>query len=304
MILVNFLLFSLIIVAKIRFSVLILLSSASDFFHSRCLERFSPEISAYHELQALVCGENFSTSASQLYMASGLIHLFVVSGAHLVLVEKFLTKFLQRFDLHNRFIIVSILFIYVLACGLNPPSVRSFVSLIFSIGFVHFHLRWPEGQKVLFIGFYCLILNPEWITSISLQLSWIAALVVSMLEVHFKHSSRLLKQSAFFILLFPLIFLFQSPHPVTILANLLFTPLLEAVLFPLGLLTWLFPFIHPVFDFLIHSLQMVLSSFEFRSFKDLSLNYDSVLKWGWYYIFSLHILLHFSEMDLRRKTHV
>lgn len=302
---VYLLIITLTITATLRFSVHSLLQSTILFFHQNCLDRLPTSSSALPELKALVCGENFSDAkVSQIYIATGLIHLFVVSGAHLLLLEKILTWVTVFLGQLPTIFILSALFIYVLACDMNPPITRSFISLLISGFLIRNHLHWPASFKLLLIGLLTLALNPDWVNSASLQLSWIAGLVVSLNTHYFTKHSFLFKQSLYFIFLWPLLIFLCVPSHLIILINLVFTPVLEFILFPIGLLTWLFPFLHSIFDHLIELLNFVLQLLEFNPNYQTSLDINQLTTVGWLVILLLHFCLHLIEMTYRRVHYV
>lgn len=302
---VYLLIITLTIAASLRFSVHSILQPVILLFHQNCLERLPVASLSLPELQALVCGEGFSNpAASQIYVATGLIHLFVVSGAHLILLETILKKFPVFKNRSSRALILILLFIYVLACEMNPPITRSFISLLFSGFFFRNRLNWPASFKIFLVGLITLMLNPEWASSASLQLSWIAGLVVSLNVYYFSKHTFLFKQTLYFILLWPLLIFLCVPSHLVILMNLIFAPVLEFILFPLGLLTWLLPFLHPLFDHVIQILNSVLKLLEFQSAAQTSLNLNALSSMGWFVIFGLHFCLHLFEMNHRKGSYV
>lgn len=296
-------LFTLIIAALNRISVHSLLQQAILYFHQGCLNRIPIESLAREELQALVCAENFSTaSKSTLYAATGLIHLFVVSGAHLLLLEKGLGQIIYKKKFN--FLILFLLFIYCLACQLNPPVTRSFISIILSMILLKNHLNWPASFKILLTGVFTLVLNPPWAASVSLQLSWIAGLVVSINAIYFSKKSFFFKQSLYFILLTPLLLFICVPSALNILVNLIFTASLEFILFPLGILTWFFSFTYPIFDRLILGLNQILRPLEFQYVPQMDLKLNQMTYHGWLLILFLHFVLHLCEIQYRKKNYV
>ena len=304
MIYAGILILALLIESQFRFSVIDYLQPITYFLHFHCLERIPLSSSSAPELKAIICGENFTGASSQIFVASGLIHLFVVSGAHLIILEKILISILFIEGKASQIFILSFLFIYALACEMNPPITRSFISILFSLILFHKHLYWPENYKLFLVGVLTLAVNPSWLNSLSLQLSWMAALVVSLSHLYFLKSGILFKQFLFFIFLWPFLIFFQVPSPTIIIANLILTPFLEIFLFPLALLVWLFPFLYTLFDSIILSLKTVLHLLEFKlTYQDLSPNSSTVL-FGWALILTTHFILHFTEMNQRRQTHV
>ena len=214
MVLVGFLILTLIFMATVRFSVLEIFQPWSIFFHKICLSRLPHESYSHAELQALVCGKNFvDASISDIYKSTGLIHLFVVSGAHLLLIEKILRHFFDPADKKNIWPLGLCLLIYAFCCNLNPPVTRSLIAMAIGLVTAENHLHWPENFKILVCGLLALIFQPFWITSISLQLSWLAALVVSVNSLYLSEKNILLKQSLFFIVLAPVLTIFQINNP-------------------------------------------------------------------------------------------
>lgn len=302
---VYLLIITLTITATLRFSVHSLLHTVILYFHQSCLNRLPIDSSALPELKALVCGENFSDAkVSQIYVATGLIHLFVVSGAHLLLLEKILAWATSFFGKIPTVLILFALFTYVLACDMNPPITRSFISLLVSSFLIKNHLRWPTSFKILLIGLLTLALNPDWANSASLQLSWIAGLVVSLNTQYFSKHDFLFKQSLYFIFLWPLLIFLCVPSFLIILINLVFTPVLEFILFPIGLLTWFCPFLHFIFDRLIELLNFILQLLEFKMNYQTSLDINQLTTIGWLVIILLHFCLHLIEMNYRKASYV
>jgi ComEC/Rec2-related protein len=302
---VYFLLFSLVTAAYERFSVHSLFHPLILFFHQSCLSRLPSQSSALPELQALVCGQNFSDpKSSQIYIATGLIHLFVVSGAHLILLEGILDFFKIYSKSIPRFLILTALFIYVLACDFNPPIVRSFLSMLASIVLFQNKLRWPISYKIFLTGMLTLCIDPTWASSVSLQLSWVAGLIVSLNSLYFSKSGFFLKQSLFYIFLWPFLIFLSIPSPLVILVNLIFAPALEFILFPLGLAVWVAPFLHPLFDWTITALNQILKLLEFQMNTQSELDTNKLALFGWIFILFLHFTLHLVEMNQRKQFYV
>ncbi|MFZ3230311.1 MAG: ComEC/Rec2 family competence protein [Pseudobdellovibrio sp.] len=307
MIIVYLLIIMLTTAASVRFSVYSLLKIVSLFFHQNCLSGLPHTSTATNELQAIVCGQNFSSAqTSQLYISTGLIHLFVVSGAHLILLERLLNATsitLLSKKLPLLLILISLI-VYTLACEMNPPITRSLISIFISLLLNKNYLRWPANYKLFLVGIITLCINPDWASSVSLQLSWIAGLVVSIANLYFSKNDFLLKQSLYYIFLWPLLIFLSVPSYLVILVNLIFAPLLEFVLFPMGLLVWIFPFLLPVFEKLIQLLNITLTFLEFKMIFQTDLQSSIMIPFGWLFILTLHFSLHLTEINHRKRTYV
>lgn len=274
------LVFLVFIELQFRFSIFNFVQPVSIFFHEKCLAQV-PSFSASHEiLSALVCGENFKSQATaQLYASTGLIHLFVVSGSHLLLLQKIIQKFFS----HSLIILICLLF-YCAICMFNPPITRSLVYLLLGFALYRLHRRWPNDYILLIAGLISLVINPLWINSLSLQMSWLATLVLVI-------SKTPLQRQILLYFLFQFCFLTLGfPEFSIILLCVIMTPVLEFILFPLALLTVAFHFFEPFFSNLMWCLNTFLQHLNYYSTRSPLLISDGKL-YNWIVIFGLHFFL-------------
>jgi competence protein ComEC len=297
------LLFSLIILLLIfsnfRISAVAELKSVSDFAHSFCLNQVPSHATSAAEIKALVCAENFSNlSQQQLYISSGLIHLFVVSGAHLLFIEQFLNKISGEKKLPFT-LLFSVLFAYGLMCALNPPVSRCLIGFAVNEFLFVRNIRWPAHFRILVVGCLTLLVNPDWISSLSLQMSWVAAFTVTLTSELFKERSAFFRQSLFFIFLYPMIMWFQPASPGIILSNLFLAPVLEFILLPSAFLAWIFHVFTPFFDFLIQIFVTMLNGLEFNYASGADSPSNLALL-NWIFILSLHLVAHLYHVFQNR----
>ena len=298
MILFSILLIALLVLSLIRISAYELFSPVAEKAHFFCLRFLPPESRALAELKALVCAENFSTlNESQLYISSGLIHLFVVSGAHLLLIE----RLLRKSKLNSTTIFITLV-LYTFACNLGAPVVRCLLAFGLNFFLVSKNIRWPTHFRLLIIGLATLCFNFNWINSISLQMSWLAAFLVLLGENFFKSRSAFFKQSLFFVTLLPTIMYFQIPGAGTILLNILFAPVLEFILFPLGIFTWFFGPAHRLFDLAIQVFKSVLTYLELDFQIQLAEPSAKLTIGNWVLLFTLHLVFHLLHIQKARTT--
>lgn len=281
--------------ALIRFSFLDYLQPTALLFHKICLS-FSPtDVISSQELNALVCGHDFlSLADSQIYIVSGLIHLFVVSGSHLVLIERTLSKLGRRLFIPTE-IVHMILIIYIFVCNLNPPIVRSYLFIIVLEISKKYFLQLKTHNALLAASLMGLALQPHWITSLSYQMSWIAGLTLIYIDEIYKKSHVLIKNFLFYLHFYLTMLFLGLPQLVTVLISTVLSPLLEYVLFPLAFLVFIWSDLGALFDFLIHSLKFCLSQFELTS---LTRNFNAyiVVMTNWLLIFALHLFIHIRKI--------
>ena len=196
--------------------------------------------------QALVCAQHFPNNDKwkAWLQLSGLVHLFVVSGSHFIVLE-WLLQFL-RIPKVIRFFI---LWIYNAITGFSPPGTRACLHL--SIGFL---FKVPEEQKVFAVALACLALQPSWATSYSFWLSWLAS-VILIVTPRFKID--LLRNFIFYgawLLLGFTISIWAIPM------NLILGPFISWILFPLAFLSYI-PGVELLFHYSVLILKIILEWF-------------------------------------------
>ena len=263
------------------------LQSTSGFLHKMCLERVETINLEVPEIYfALLCGERLPDGdLKKIFISLGIIHLMVISGSHLIFIEK-TWSLLPRFRFKN-LLLTLFLLIYSMSAGLKPPVLRALFSLLLSKINREMKLFWSPYTRVFISGLLCLLFNNTWVSSLSLQLSWLASLGMSNHRI-----SKLKSCFLTFIFLLPIISQWGGLSPLSIILNWLITPLVSGLLLPLSFLTLLFPFLHPLPNELwqgfIHISQYLQPIME---------NYRSELNWSlnfferWIYICLLSILL-------------
>lgn len=169
---------------------------------------------------ALICGTDLPPShAKLLFVDTGLIHLMVVSGSHLVFLE-LLLQFLPRE------IVQIVLALYCYLTGFQAPVVRAFLRraiarpLIRKCGMTLLQI---EAAAVLL----ALVLYPEWIVSRSFLMSWMCGLALAAPKFFPERPHFDLALKAY---LFLLPFCWGSP--VSVAWNTLLAPFVGIVLFP------------------------------------------------------------------------
>lgn len=295
MIIALVLLFITSICCLIRYSLLTEFMFISEFLHPICLQLLPENPKTQATLQALVCGHNFETYAdTKLYTSSGLIHLFVVSGSHLLIIYKLLSFLfkrinLQNYQLHSLFLI----FFYSAVCQFNPPVMRSFLGLLIFTVLEQFHKYWPRNYVLLVVGLLCLAVNWRWVDSLSLQMSWLAALAIELNQRYLKNKSLLQQFSFYFMYLFTFCNL-GFPQVSIVVIALFFTPFLEFILLPLAFLILIFPFFDSFFEVILVALNIILSHLEMH-LSPPTITHLTVSIINWNLILLLHLFLHFNH---------
>lgn len=178
--------------------------------------------SPHHDLYAaILCGIAMKRSTSQIFIDWGLIHILVVSGAHLTLLRHWTIRLPQTLGW-------IVLLFYCWLTGWGAPVVRAFVRLLLSRRF-HIVSSSPLQLEAL-TTFVVLILVPKWIGSLSFQMSWMCALALSYPSLRPKSQLKV-STLCYFVLI-----AYSPLTPFSVIANALLVPIIGEWLFPLSLL--------------------------------------------------------------------
>jgi competence protein ComEC len=231
--------------------------------HSMCIEA-CPSVTHAEFMRAVVCGgviSNTGESASLKsdFVRTGLIHLLIVSGSHLIGLEiwvRFLSKVFRVSRLRDAFIFSS-LAIFVVMTLATPPVFRAFASWTLSFLNRRWQLGWTRAQILVMSGACTLATcRTRWDLS-SLSLSWIAALAFAwgahVIHVERKSSRKKLWRdrvrdfavglrrdlqghALVYAALIPALIPLGVPSALSILCNLAFAPVMGFILFPVSVL--------------------------------------------------------------------
>ena len=294
----------LIILCVNPLSVLNFLQPGSRLMRQWCLQRVrtSEPLPAEGEgltslYSALLCGQKLPEGQiKSTFIALGIIHLMVISGAHLIFLERIWKHLLPNFRFKNIFLTLFLL-LYSMSAGLQPPVLRALFSLMLSRINKEFKLFWSPYLRVQISGLLCLFCQSSWFHSLSLQLSWIAGMGMSNHRL-----SRLKSCALTFILILPIVSQWSGSHPLSIILNWLASPIAGGALLPLSLLTIPFPFLRPLTDKLwgyflnlINSLRPVMEN------KGIELSWTFSSFEIWIYICSVFMLLQFYFVCFLRR---
>ncbi len=185
-----------------------------------------------NEKLALICGKKINQHFEKsLITQAGLIHIFVVSGAHLNFYKKcFVFLFGARW---GKYILSLFLILFTFTCNNSPPILRATAEHFIKLINHYFKLNFIDNETILLSGILAIALLPAYSQSLSLQLSLICTLV--MRTQYFKVKTFIL-----YFIISPVLLLFTVPNPVITIPSFLLTLLITSLLFPMTLLTSLF----------------------------------------------------------------
>lgn len=205
--------------------------------------------STHRELySALICGTDIQNGQHrQLFIDTGLIHLLVVSGAHLVFLEQWLEFLPPRMRL-------GVLGIYSWLTGFGAPVVRAWARR--AIGMGARRSGFSVLQLELITVGVLVALHPSWLSSRSFLMCWMCALAIALPPL-FPRWPNLSLSLLCYLLLLP----FCPSTPATIAVNVMVTPYIGGLLLPLCALTALIPYLTPITDGMWDILLALLAHF-------------------------------------------
>lgn len=276
---------------RIFFSQLLYFSSE---WHAQCLALAPP---GTHKIlyQALICAHKSGSSSSLLLFKDlGMIHIFVVSGAHLLFLSRILT--IISFNKINKSAKLTLLFLYLVICQFPLPAVRAWVFLLFRFLNKAFDLNTPLLFQILLSVICCLFIQNTVSLPNSLLLSWLACVALSSTTHSFTQSV------VCFTLLYPVLMQWAAPPILSIILNCFLAPIIGGLLFPLSFFSFFIGHLSLVTDWiwraLLNFLQWLPTFSENRN-DALQTTPNSLL---WIYALTTHLLL--SRLKKKRRSSI
>lgn len=250
---------------------------------------------------------------------TGTIHIVVVSGQNLTLLAGFimaLAKYLGRKK--TLVLTLSVLSLYSVLTGFEVPVIRAALMFLF-VSIAQFFNRESEAPWILVItALLMLVFNPNWMLSISFQLSFLATIGVVMVAPvfieRFKFLPNIIKEDfsvslAAFLMTLPVIAVnFHRISLIGVLVNVFVLWTVPAVMIS-GALAIIVFLISPVLGSILAFFPGILLTYfvyiiDFFNFQGASIyipNFSPVI-WAGYFILLFSILLALKKVS--PKTNV
>lgn len=217
-------------------------------------------------LRAFIIGDKTLIDSEQYenIMENGVSHLFALSGMHLSFLYAFLAKILKKWKC-KKMVIYSFLFLYLFITGFSVSFLRAILFLLL------LDLNKKLGIsvsriKVLFLtAFLLLFINPFYIYNVGFWYTFVVTfslLFCSSLLNQKKKLQIILVSTITFLFSFPIsIYLNYEINLLSIFNNIVLVPFISTLVFPLAILTFVFPFLLPIFEGSIFLLEKINSCF-------------------------------------------
>jgi len=242
------------------------------------------------------------------YRDLGISHLFAISGMHIGFLSSFFLKLWKKLKIREekRYWITSILlFCYLLLTGLSPSILRAVLFFFFfSINKIYYFYIKKEN---IFLLVLCisLLINPYYVYDIGFWYSFtisLSLLVVASRLSRIKNYFKSLLCVSFlsFVVSIPIsIYFFNQINVLGIFYNLFYVPFVSFLVFPVAILTFLFPFLNILLEMVVFLLEASSVFFRNIRFSILILKSCSFIVYLLYFFF---IIIFFYGF-IKRKYH-
>ena len=229
------------------------------------------------------------------YQKIGVSHLFAVSGMHVSLISIVLLKLLNKIKERKRYIIVSIfLSIYLFLTNFTISMVRATFQFILFFINKSFKLNIDNSNLVILFFSILVIINPYNIYNIGFLFSFIISFTLircsKLIKGKFIIKSLKISLISFFSSMPVLINNFFEVNFLGIILNIIYIPFVSYILFPLSLVTVLFPSLDNILYMFISYFEKItvfFSNIKFLSFSICKMNIFLIII---YYIIFIYIL--------------
>ena len=219
-------------------------------------------------LLTLVLGDKslLDSETYDAYQKNGISHLLAISGTHVSVLLAFFSRMFNNIKPKKKLIILSIILIFFGYLTNFQASVnRAIFFYIFSNINKIFSFNYNNIHILIFTAIFLIVINPF----IVYDLGFIYSFIVSFGIIYYNdkitgnYIAKLLKISI-------ISFLFSLPisasvnyevNITSILINIIYVPLISLIIFPLSIITYIFPILETLYTILINFSDFLINIF-------------------------------------------
>ena len=195
------------------------------------------------------------------YQRNGISHLLAISGMQFIIIEEFLLKLLKKLPLKNKTnfkIVIFFLLLYLSILNITASILRGILFyILFSLN-RHWNLNLDKKIVISIAITITLLINPYCISEIGFWYSYIISIgLMYFMKEEISYLKTLIKSSMLaFLLSIPIsLYYFYEINITSIIYNLFYIPLINIIIFPSSIITFVFPVIEPLYNILIKLLE-------------------------------------------------
>ena len=219
-------------------------------------------------LHTFLLGNNkyIDKEVMESYRINGISHLFSISGMHISLLSMIILKLLKNYKFKKEVVILFLL-IYMTLTDFLPSILRSGIFFILIYLNKKFNLNISMFKLMIILLFICVLIDPYIVYKIGFQYSYtISFYLITFNQLINKSKNKLYKlfivSFISFIVSVPItINNFSQINVLSIFLNIFFVPIVSSIIFPLSLITFLFPFFNNLFAILINIFELLSITF-------------------------------------------
>ena len=200
------------------------------------------------------------------YQRIGISHLFAISGMHVSFISMFLLKILSFIKENKRYILISIfLMFYLFLTNFTVSMMRACFQFILFFINKAFKLKIKNINLLLLLFSMFLFYNPYYIYNIGFIFSFIISLSLILFNKLIDKGNyvfKLLKISLIsFLVSIPIIINnYYQINLLSILFNIFYVPFVSFILFPLSILTLIFPMLDDITFYIINFFENITNN--------------------------------------------
>ena len=275
------------------------------YFKNLVMDRINSISKSKGYIMTFILGDKsfIDNEVKESYQDNGISHLFAVSGMHISLFAGIMLFFLKRVSYNNYFnygMVCLFLLFYLFLAGFPSSLLRASVMFIlFSINKV-FNLKISNLNILFMVIITILFIDPFYLFDIGFQFSYLISGTLIMIRWKIGVIKSKLKRSFYvsvvcFLVSFPIcIYNFYGTNFMSVLFNLFYIPFVSIIVFPLSLITFVFPFLDSVLYysiFVMERISLFISSINFGYIIFPKVNF------GVYFIYYIVIFLSFWKIE-------
>lgn len=223
-------------------------------------------LESFPYLNSLILGNKGSLDEDikDLYTNMGIIHIFSVSGMHLSFLIVIFEKLLKN-NQRKSILLVFVLFIYYQIIG-SVSILRSIIYFLLKLINDKLSLNISKVKLLLIMLFLILMINPNNINNIGFYYSVIvsSSIILFSSKIKKKNQYLLIPLLCFFVTIPLNLYLYSSVNLSSFLFNIIIVPIFSLIIYPMTILTIIFPFLDYIYIILtkiLENLSIYLNTF-------------------------------------------